>query len=214
MKKLFLLAIATAFGAFAYAQKNYTNPNFKKLSSQHKLIAIIPAEVKITYKAQPRYFDYEANRDKEIELSYKVQSALYTFFLEREMKTTIGFQDLEKTNVLLKRAGMLDSLNSFTKEEIAKVLGVDAIVSENYEVEHFNGRPDRTKPTPTERPSAFENPATITGAVTLTVVLNDGTSGNLLWRFYSNERDFDVFSTMDMIERVAKKPVKNFPYTK
>ncbi|WEK17561.1 MAG: hypothetical protein P0Y49_12220 [Candidatus Pedobacter colombiensis] len=108
MKKLFLLAIAAAFGTFSYAQKPYTNPNFKQLSSQHKLIAILPADVKITYKAQPRYFDYEANRDKEIELAYKVQSALYTFLLERGIKSVTSFQDLEKTNVLLKRAGMMD----------------------------------------------------------------------------------------------------------
>lgn len=212
MKKLFLLAIATAFGTLTYAQKAYIIPNFKQLSSQHKLIAILPADVKITYKAQPRYFDYEANKDKEIELSYKVQSALYTFLLEREMKSTVGFQDLEKTNVLLKRAGMLDSLNLFTKEEIAKALAVDAVVSEKYEVEHFNARSDKSAPM--GKPSAFENPATITGSVTLAVALNDSASGNLLWRFYANDRDYDIFSTMDMIERVAKKPVKNFPYTK
>lgn len=211
MKKLSLLAMATAFGAFSYAQKPYTNPNFKQLSSQHKLIAILPADVRITYKAQPRYFDYEANRDKETDLAYKVQSALYTFLLEREMKNTIGFQDLEKTNVLLKRAGMIDSLKSFTKEEIAKALGVDAVVSENYEVEHFNVRPDHTKPSPKENTTAL--PA-ITGSATLTVVLNDSTSGDLLWRFYINDRDYETFSTMDMIERVTKKPVKNFPYAK
>ncbi|WP_316818971.1 hypothetical protein [Pedobacter nyackensis] len=214
MKKLFLLAIATAFGTFGYAQKPYTNSKFKQLSGGHKLIAILPADVKITYKAQPRYFDYEANRDKETELAYKVQSALYTFLLEREMKNVISFQDLEKTNILLKRAGMIDSLSSFTKEEVAKALGVDAVVSENYEVEHFNARTDRTKPAPMERPSGLTDPATITGAATLTVTLNNNTSGDLLWRFYVNERDYDVFSTMDMIERLAKKPVKNFPYSK
>ncbi|TCC97105.1 hypothetical protein [Pedobacter hiemivivus] len=214
MKRLLLLAIATAFGTLCYAQKPYTNPNFKQLSSQHKLIAILPADVKITYKAQPRYFDYEANRDKENELAYKVQSALYTFLLEREMKSAIGFQDLEKTNLLLKRAGMIDSLKSFSKDEIAKALGVDAVVSENYELEHFNARPDRTNPGPTERPSALAAPANVTGSATLTVLLNDSTTGNLLWRFYTNDRDFDVFSTMDTIERVAKKPVKNFPYAK
>jgi len=206
MKKLFLLTIATAIGTFGYAQKIYTSPDFKQLSNQHKTLAILPAEVKLSYKIPPRYTDYEANRDKEIELSYKVQSAIYSALLSRKTKNKITYQDLDKTNLLLKKAGMLDSLGNFTKEEIAKVLSVDAIISEKYEVEHFNTR---------QEPTPATAAASITGSAALTMFLNDSRSGNLLWRFNTNDLNYySVYSSMNMIDQVTKKPVKNFPYSK
>jgi hypothetical protein len=204
MKKLFLLTIATAIGTFGYAQKVYTSPDFKQLSNQHKTLAILPAEVKLSYKVPPRYTDYEANKDKEIELSFKVQSALYTALLSRKTKNKISYQDIDKTNLLLKKAGMLDSLSNFTKEEIAKVLGVDAIVSEKYEVEHFN---TRSEPTPAA--------ASITGSAALTMFVNDSRSGDLLWRFSTNDLSYySVYSSMNMIDEVTKKPIRSFPYSK
>lgn len=205
MKKLLLLTIATAFGTLGYAQKIYINPNFKQLSSQHKTLAILPAEVRISYKIPPKYTDYGANRDKEIELSYKVQSAVYSALLDQKTKNNIIYLDLDKTNVLLKRAGMLDSLSNFTKEELAKALGVDAIVSEKYEVEHFNTRLESTPTT---------GPASITGSAALTVLLNDSKSGSLLWNYYINGSDYSVYSSMDLISNLTKKPIKNFPYSK
>jgi len=205
MKKLLLLTLATAFGTLGYAQKIYTNPNFKQLSSQHKTLAILPAEVRISYKIPPKYTDYGANRDKEIELSYKVQSAVYSALLDQKTKNNIVYLDLDKTNVLLKRAGMLDSLSNFTKEELAKALGVDAIVSEKYEVEHFNTRLESTPTT---------GPASITGSAALTVLLNDSKSGSLLWNYYINGSDYSVYSSMDLISNLTKKPIKNFPYSK
>jgi hypothetical protein len=41
----------------------------------------------------------------------------------------VSFQDVEKTNILLKKAGIADKLDEMTKDEVAKALGVDAVIS-------------------------------------------------------------------------------------
>jgi hypothetical protein len=39
----------------------------------------------------------------------------------------VSFQDVEKTNILLKKAGIADKLDEMTKDEVAKALGVAVI---------------------------------------------------------------------------------------
>jgi hypothetical protein len=61
----------------------------------------------------------------------KRKVCLYRFNLAcippvKQQNYNVSFQDVDKTNILLKKAGMLDKYE-FTNDEIAKVLGVDAI---------------------------------------------------------------------------------------
>lgn len=211
MKKLILLLLlATGATAFTQAQQNYINPKFKEITKQHKLIAILPFKTKISYKTFGRYFDYQANRNKEIDLSEMTQSGIYSYLLDRSGKNTIDFQDVDRTNTQLEKAGMIDSLDNFTKEEIAKVLGVDAVVSGKYEVEHFNIASDRSQPKPAETSSTIlESPS---GSISATIALNDAASGTLLWRYAINAPDYATYSTNNMVDRIMAKTSKNFPY--
>ena len=54
-------------------------------------------------------------------MSRNIQSSMYTFLLRKRDNYIVTFQDVEKTNTLLKKAGMLDKLDEFTKDEIAKL---------------------------------------------------------------------------------------------
>lgn len=214
MKKLILLLLlATGGTAFTQAQQNYTNPKFKEITKQHKLIAILPFKTKISYKTFGRYFDYQANRNKEIDVSEMTQSGMYSYLLDRLGKNTIDFQDIDRTNTLLRKAGMIDSLDNFTKEEIAKTLGVDAVVSGKYEIEHFSTAIDRPKPKPAETSPATIEAAYPTGSVSTTIALNDAISGTLLWRYTTNVTDYSTFSTSYTVDKVMGKVSKNFPYT-
>jgi hypothetical protein len=47
---------------------------------------------------------------------------MYTFYYENRF--LVSFQDVEKTNILLKKAGIADKLDEMTKDEVAKALGV------------------------------------------------------------------------------------------
>jgi hypothetical protein len=83
--------------------------------------------VKITYKKQPKNFSVEANRDQELKMSKSIQS-MYTPLLRKQI-LTVSFQDVERQTFYLKKAGIADKLDEMTKDEVAKALGVDAVIS-------------------------------------------------------------------------------------
>ncbi|NQX41046.1 hypothetical protein SAMN05421820_107420 [Pedobacter steynii] len=214
MKKSLLLFVAMVTGMVANAQYEnakqvFNSPKLQEAVKTHKLVAILPFEVKMTYKKQPRDFDLETNREKEREKAYSIQSSIYTFLLRKASKYTVEFQDVEKTNVLLKKAGMTDKLGEFTKDEIAKALNVDAVIAGKFEAEQSKSEAGAIVTT-----VLFGGMGSKTGSGALTMMVNDGPSGDLLWRFFKSMND-DVFSSSDeLIDRMMRKVSRNFPYTK
>ena len=173
----------------------------------HKIVAIIPYNVSITYKKQPKNFNVEANRDQEKTMSKSIQSSMYTFLLRRGKDYKVTFQDVDKTNILLKKAGMIDKLDEFTKDEIAKVLGVDAVIGGRYETEQT-----KSEGAAIASSILFGGLGGKTGTGSLTLTLNNGIDGELLWRFFKTMDDGIMSSTDDLIERMMRKVSRNFPY--
>ena len=132
---------------------------------------------------------------------------MYTFLLRKRDNYIVTFQDVEKTNTLLKKAGMLDKLDEFTKDEIAKALNVDAVLGGRFETE-------QTKSEAGAIASAvlFGGFGGKTGTGTLTLLVNDAKDGELLWRFFKTMDDSIMSSTDDLIERMMRKVSRNFPY--
>ena len=168
----------------------------------------MPYKVSITYKKQPKNFNAEANRDQEASMSSSIQSSMYTFLLRKRENYSVSFQDVEKTNILLKKAGMLGKLDEFTKDEIAKVLGVDGIIGGVFETE-------QTKSEAGAIASAILSGGFggKTGTGTLTMTLNNGSDGDLLWRFFKTMDQDITSSTDDLVESMMRKVSRNFPYT-
>lgn len=214
MKKSLLLFVAMVTGMVANAQYEnakqvFSSPKLQEAVKTHKLVAILPFEVKMTYKKQPRDFDLETNREKEREKGYSIQSSIYTFLLRKASKYTVEFQDVEKTNVLLKKAGMTGKLGDFTKDEIAKALNVDAVIAGKFEAEQSKSEAGAIVTT-----VLFGGMGSKTGSGALTMMVNDGPTGDLLWRFFKSMND-DVFSSSDeLIDRMMRKVSRNFPYSK
>ena len=140
-------------------------------------------------------------------MSRNIQSSMYTFLLRKRDNYIVTFHDVEKTNTLLKKAGMLDKLDEFTKDEIAKALNVDAVLGGRFETE-------QTKSEAGAIASAvlFGGFGGKTGTGTLTLLVNDAKDGELLWRFFKTMDDSIMSSTDDLIERMMRKVSRNFPY--
>ena len=211
MKKIFTilsLSLAiTATAQFEGAKQVYEAPNLTAIVNTHKTVAILPFEAKITYRKQPKNFNLEANQEQERTMSRNIQSSMYTFLLRKRDNYIVTFQDVEKTNTLLKKAGMLDKLDEFTKDEIAKALNVDAVLGGRFETE-------QTKSEAGAIASAvlFGGFGGKTGTGTLTLLVNDAKDGELLWRFFKTMDDSIMSSTDDLIERMMRKVSRNFPY--
>ncbi|MCW3167716.1 hypothetical protein OMO38_04160 [Chryseobacterium sp. 09-1422] len=208
MKKLIILALFTV-SLSATAQKQiYEADNLKEVIARHKRVAILPFYVAITHRKQNEALSAEMNRQQEQTMAKSIQTSMYTFLLRKRKEYTVEFQDVDKTNILLKRAGVLDKLEDLTKDEIAKILEVDAIISGKFENEQT--RSDRQA----RNNALWLGTGGKTGSGTLTMVLNEGATGEMVWRFYKTMDDNYRKSTDDLVESMMRKLSRNFPYTK
>lgn len=205
-----LLILLILFGISAFSQKQiFAVPDLTKKIASQKIVAILPFPTTITYKKQPKNFSAEANRDQETKMAKNIQSSMYTFLLRKAERYTVKFQDIDKTNILLKKAGVENSLDSMTKDEIAKILGVDAVISGKFEQEQ-----SKSEAGAIATAVLFGGFGGKTGSGTLTLTINDGTDGELLWRFMKTMDDGIGNSTDDIIESMMRKVSRNFPYEK
>lgn len=213
MKKIILLLLlCIGINAVIKAQ-TYASPALKQATSKHKLVAILPCESKISYKIADRRLNLELNATYEADLKQTVQSSLFNFLLERSDKNTVEFQDIDKTNLMLEKAGVLHTLHQLSKEEIARILDVDAIISGKYEIEHRNRIDGNRIGSAGSKPSdkkTTELPE-ITGIAVTTIALHDGSNGSLLWRYSGSVNDY-AYSTQLLVDDLMKKTAKNFPY--
>ena len=213
MKKILFLALifmpGLLFAQFEGAKQTFESPKLKSSIASHKTVAILPFDVKITYRKQPKNFSSEANKDQEKTMSKSIQASMYTFLLRRLEDYSVSFQDVDKTNILLKKAGVENKLDEYTKDELAKILGVDAILGGRFETE-------QTKSEGAAIASVLLTGGfggkTGTGSLFLTV--NNGSDGELLWRFFKTMDDSIAGSTDDLVERMMRKVSRNFPYSK
>lgn len=208
----FLLALlATGFVAStagAGAQK-YVHPDFATLTREHKTIAVLPFTVDIDMKHLPKNTTVEMVQASEKDEAFEFQKQLYARFLQRaqEGEYTVGFQDVDQTNALLMKAGMRpDSLFGHTKDEIAKILGVDALVS---------GTIHQAQPTSTGAAVAQTLLIGFSGStqrVDINMVVHNGTDGTLLWSYDHTDKGGLANNVEAMTKSLLKKVAGNFPY--
>lgn len=207
-KYLFLVLLFITVSVWGQKQIYKVNDLADKISTQ-KTVAILPFPTTITYKKQPKNFSEEANKEQELKMAKQIQSSMYTFLLRKAANYTVGFQDVDETNILLKKAGVDEKLDEMTKDEIAKILGVDAVIGGKFEQEQSRGEAGAIITT-----VLFGFGAGKTGSGTLTLTINDGKDGQLLWRFFHTMDDNVLTSTDDLVERMMRKVSRNFPYQK
>jgi hypothetical protein len=215
MKYLFttVLAIISILTSVAQTREIYTNPNFKTLAKDHKILAILP--FRTTLQLRPKEVEKNGGPAGVAALEKReglgVQSAVHSYFLKRKESNDIAvdFQDPARTNALLERnAVTYETLSGFTSEELAKILNVDGIVSGTFE---------STQP--------MSNGAAVAMALTVgfggptntgktTISINDGKTGDLLWKYDKTlSRGFGS-NTGTIITTIMRKASRQFPYDK
>jgi hypothetical protein len=214
MKRILTLITVCCFIAlkasaqFETSKQIFESPKMKESVKSHKTVAILPFTVKISYKKPPKNFDAVANREQELSMSKSVQASLYTYLLRRADDYTVTFQDVEKTNVLLKKNKLMDSLDSHTKDEIAKALGVDAVIYGKYEQETTKSEAGAIVTT------ALLGFGSKTGEGGITLQIANGSDGEMIWRYTKRMNENLLSSTDDVMERQMRKISRNFPYKK
>ena len=206
---LFFAFVFLLFSCDIQAQKQiFVSPNLQSALLRHKNVAIIPFRVSISYKRTPKNFDAEGNKADEKKSALNMQSGMQTYLLRKQDKYSVTFQDVQRTNTLLKQAGVFDKLDEVLPDSLCKILGVDAVINSTYTYEK-TGSAGASIAT-----AMVFGVASSTGAGALTMQIYDGKDGSLLWRFYK-EMSENVYSSGDEImEKMMRKVSRNFPYEK
>ena len=209
------VALAVSFAAapaFAGAQQ-YLNPNFKTLSAAHKTIAILPFKVTIDTKRM-KGVSLDQIRQNELDEGLQFQKQLYIRLLQKSADEhyTVGFQDADQTVALLQKAGIpVDSVNFHPKDEIARLLGVDALLS---------GTVNQSQPTSQGMALAQTLLVGFSGStqrVDITIAIHNGADAGLLWNYDHTDSGGGLTGSMTnaveaMVKSLLKKVAGNFPY--
>lgn len=215
MKHLFLaFALLFTVGvAAAQTREIYTSPKFKELAKDHKILAVLPfrATLQLRPNEVAKNGGAEGVHALEVREGLNVQSALQSYFLKQkaDKDMVVDVQDIAKTNALLAKNGITaEKLPTMTMEELAQLLGVDGIVSGTFE----SSQPFSNGAAIAMSLAVGFSGSTNTGK--LAISINDGKTGELLWKYDKSLGRGLGSDTGSIITVIMRKASRQFPYSK
>lgn len=214
-KHLLLVTIFAFLSFVSSAQFNiesrknvYSNPNLKNFISTQKSVAIVPFKATISYKHIPKNYNIEENAMEEKRLGQNMQLGMFTYLLGKSEKYSVSFQDVERTNALLKQAGIFEKIDDILPDSLCKLLKVDAVIRCNYSYEKKGSEGGAIVS------AVLLGGLSSTGSGGLTMQINDKVNGDLIWRFYKEMNETIGSNANEVMERMMRKVSRNFPYEK
>ncbi|MBO0329347.1 hypothetical protein [[Muricauda] lutisoli] len=206
MKKIVLVFILLTT-AMASAQKNiYENLRFDELTDDHEILAIVPFIAHLELKKAVDRNELSVLAEKE---GYAVQNALETYFSKRKKrkKFNVDFQNIMNTNAILAQNNIhYDNIDTYTTQELCKILDVDGIISGNL---NLNILLSKGVPTDFSILDYFSGNANY-GRIG--VKISDGDTGKLLWKYENEISKKTGKNTTELIDKMMKTASRKFPY--
>ena len=143
MKKNLLpgfIAILLLF-LFSCSNKYYTASNFEEKTEDHKVVAILPAEVTFSGK-QPKNLSPDdiakAEERESIDFQYALMNSILNHANTKKYITTVNFQDINTTLKILEK-NSISVRDSWNKDdnELAKLLGVNSVIRMNIRKQRY-----------------------------------------------------------------------------
>ncbi|MDQ3278480.1 MAG: hypothetical protein M3Q06_09145 [Bacteroidota bacterium] len=200
----------------------YQSPDFEQKTYRHQSVAILPV-----YMVQTGYLSKEVSEEDvksaNIKWGYVFQESLQSFILKQTQKNRKGqmvsFQAVQKTNAILKEKGLsVDVLYSKQPEEIAALLGVDAVImtTMNHNRNFSDGVAYGLAAARTVV-NIFSRTATLgTGVnasdVNINCSLYDAQDSKLLWKTYRDGGTNLPANVNELIEYYSNWIAKKLPY--
>ncbi len=184
----------------------YKAQNFEQSKALIKTVAILPFDVAINVRKLPKGTTDAMLKENEQSTGYNIQSNAYSWLLKRQKDFTTTFQDVSKTNSILKANNIgYEDLFTTDKGNLAKLLGVDAV---------FSGKATMSKPISEGGALAMGILVGAWGAtnqITTNITMHDWES-NLLWK-YDYTASGSVGSSAESLTRaLMKNASKKYPY--
>ena len=189
----------------------YTSPNFNNLSKNHKTIAILPFTVVLGGKALQEMGEEMgdvAQLPMQLQNEGKLfQQSIYSRFLKKSKNYRISFQDIDRTNGLLKKAGITyEDLEWADMNEIASLLRVDAVIAGNVY------REKGMKQGGAVAMAILVGGYGATGSAKLNIKIFNGEDGSKLWQYTHRSKGGLGSNVDDIVLKLMKQVSRKFPY--
>lgn len=212
MRCLIFILIISAFSINSQAQvfgKVYEADSLKEIIADHKAVAVIPFNYKITLKKMPKNMTEADIKLQEEKGSLSAQNSFYTYALKKVEKeeVTVEIQDISRTKVLLARDSITEkNIDEYLPEELCVILGVDALISG-----------DIITSQPMSEGAAIATQLLVgfskTNQAKATIKVYDKT-GKLIWSYGKEVSGGLGSDDDDMIRVLMRKTANRFPYFK
>jgi len=206
----FLVALFTML-LTACGPSIYLANDFRAYAPKHKTVAILPAYVTMQLRPnQAKNTTLEQQREMENKSGADYQEKIYAWLLRRGQQRgyTVQFQDVMQTNARLRESQIpVAELRSHTPQELAKILGVDAVLTTNVRT---------TKPMSDGAAVAVGVLVGAWGATNqanITVNIHEADAGKLLWKYDYVAAGSVGSSTEGTVNMLMRNASKKFPYT-
>ncbi|MBR9919816.1 MAG: hypothetical protein GYB31_03190 [Bacteroidetes bacterium] len=209
MKQFFTLSVLALLLFGACGPTVYLAPSFDSATASHDVIALIPFDVVFTSDKIREETPQEVVWEMEANTGYAMQDEAFSYLLNEisRGRVNIELQDIERTNRILADQGLsYIDLRSIPKEELSKMLGVDAVITGKAEVD---------KPFDEAAAAALGivfGVWTATNTVQTTLNLHNGVDGKLLWRYDYAASGSVGSSTETLTRALMRNASKRFPY--
>ncbi|MCX6566686.1 MAG: hypothetical protein NTW38_09775 [Candidatus Aminicenantes bacterium] len=206
MKKNIILVVLVAFFLSACATV-YRSPQFYEVRQKHRIVALLPFDVTISSTRLPKGMTIEILKEMEKEEGFGTQALFYSHFLKKSADFSVAFQDVDKTNAILAKNNIyFADLRTYAKEDLARLLGVDAVIT---------GKIQREKPMSEAAAIALGVLVGIWGStnkVNVDMTIHDGATGELFWK-YSHQLSGSIGSSSEqLVKAFSRKIARVFPY--
>lgn len=211
MKKLILFPLFILFvfmGHSQSAKQIFESPDLKSMIYTAKSVAILPFKVSISYKRTPKDVSLEQIKDNEKAESVQMQQGMYTYLLRKAKDYTVSFQEVDRTNALLKKAGVFDNIDEVLSDSICKILGVDALIKSSYSYQKTGSQGAAIAT------ALLFGVATNTGSGQLVMQINRAKDGGMMWRMAKEMNEGAFSSANELMERMMRKVGRVFPFEK
>ncbi len=210
MKAKITLLLALAVVIASCGPTIYKASDFSDKTSSHKTVAILPADVSIQLRPnEMKNVTADQIKQMQEETGKNIQDKMYSWFLKRsdKYKYTVSFQDISRTNALLSQANIgYADIATKTKDELARLLGVDAVIST---------RASMKKPMSEGAALAV---GILLGAwgstndVQTTISINEAKQGELVWKYDYNATGSVGSNTDRLVNALMRNASRKFPY--
>ncbi|SNC75130.1 hypothetical protein SAMN06265337_2719 [Hymenobacter gelipurpurascens] len=207
----FLLMLVLSAWLTSCGPSIYLAQDFRAYAPKHKTIAILPAAVTMQLRPnQARNTSAQQLLQLEQQSGADFQDKIYSWLLRRTTQRgyTVQFQDVMKTNSILRESGIpYQELRSHSPQELAKILGVDAVLTTSVRT---------SKPMSDGAAVAVGLLVGAWGATNqanITVNIHESDAGKLLWKYDYVAAGSVGSSTEGMVNVLMRNASKKFPYT-